>query len=237
MTQIWGHRGACAYAPENTLPSFELALAQGADGVEFDVQLSKDGVPVVIHDETVDRTTSGSGPVGSLTLAQLQVLDASAGRMEFARVHIPTLVEVLEVLSGSRVTINIELKNSVVEYPGLEEKVVAQVGAFGVDDRVIVSSFNHESLLRVRALAPHLRLAVLCQDILVKPWKYVRSLEIPAVHPPAPFVTKRMVQRAHEAGVAVRPWGVRGGRMLRRLLRWDVDAVFVDAPDVALALR
>jgi len=237
MTQVWGHRGALAYAPENTLPSFELALAQGADGVEFDVQLTKDGIPVVIHDEAVDRTTSGAGPVAGFTLARLQALDACAGRTEFAGVRIPTLTEVLEVLAPSSATINIELKNSVVEYPGLEEKVVAQVGAFGVEDRVVVSSFNHESLLRVRKLAPELQLGVLYQDILVKPWAYTRKLGIPAVHPPALAVTKKYVQRAHEAGVAVRPWGILGERMLRRLLRWGVDAVFVDDPDVALALR
>ena len=237
MTQVWGHRGALAYAPENTLPSFELALAQGADGVEFDVQLTKDGIPVVIHDETVNRTTSGAGLVAEFPLARLQALDACAGWEQFAGVHIPALTEVLEVLAPAGVTINVELKNSVVMYPGLEEKVLAQLRSFGVEDRAVVSSFNHESLLRVRKLAPNLRLGVLHQDILVKPWAYTRRLGIPAVHPPALAVTKKYVQRAHAAGIAVRPWGIDDEQVLRRLLRWGVDAVFVDNPDVALALR
>ena len=91
MTQVWAHRGASGHAPENTVPAFELAIAHGADGVEFDVQLSSDGVMVVIHDEQLERTTDGTGRVVEHTFAQLQVLDAGAGREGFTGVRIPTL--------------------------------------------------------------------------------------------------------------------------------------------------
>jgi glycerophosphoryl diester phosphodiesterase len=99
MTQIWAHRGARREAPENTLPAFELAVAQGADGVEFDVQLTADGTVVVIHDETVERTTNGTGPVVGFGLAELRGLDASAGFGGYTGVQIPTLADTLALLA------------------------------------------------------------------------------------------------------------------------------------------
>ncbi|MEA4943922.1 MAG: glycerophosphodiester phosphodiesterase [Propionicimonas sp.] len=238
MTAIWAHRGASGYAPENTLPAFELAIAQGADGVEFDVQLSSDGVPVVIHDETLGRTTSGSGAVGEHTLAQLQSLDASAGRSGFEGVHIPTLQEVLEVVAPTSLTVNVELKNSEVDYPGLEEKVLAAIAAFGIEQRVVLSSFNHYSLRRLRDLHAPSQLAVLSNDPLFKPWKYAAQLGATAIHPPVHTIFGRSyVRKATASGVVVRPWVVNADRTLRRMFRYGVDAVITDIPDVALALR
>ena len=123
MTDIWAHRGASVALPENTLAAFAAAVAAGADGVEFDVQLSADGVPVVIHDERVDRTHDGVGWVGELSAASLASLAPRAA--VGAAGAIPTLDEVLDLLAPTSLTINIELKNSVVSYPGLEQRVVA----------------------------------------------------------------------------------------------------------------
>ena len=238
MTQIWAHRGASAYAPENTLPAFELAVAQGAEGVEFDVQLSSDGILVVIHDETLDRTTNGTGQVGDHTLAQLQALDASAGRTEFAGVRIPTLAEVLELVAPTRMRINIELKNSIVDYPGLEQKVLGHVRAFDLSKRVVLSTFNHFSLRRLQSLKPVCPLGVLYSDPMVRPWRYAKDLGIDAIHPPFPYVPdKKFVKKAHKAGVAVRPWVADAEKDLHRAFRWGVDAIFTDVPDVALAVR
>ncbi len=238
MTQVWAHRGASRYAPENTVPAFQLAVTQGAEGVEFDVQLSADGTLVVIHDETLERTTNGRGRVVDHTLAHLRSLDASAGHEDYRGVQIPTLTDVLEVVAPTGMTVNIELKNSVVDYPGLEEKVLAAVAAFELESRVVLSSFNHYSVRRLQTLAPELELAAIYNDPLFRPWRYARTLGVTAIHPPVAGVFGPVfVRKAHKAGVAVRPWVVNGERVLRRMFRYGVDAIFTDTPDVALAVR
>jgi glycerophosphoryl diester phosphodiesterase len=238
MTQIWAHRGARREAPENTLPAFELAVAQGADGVEFDVQLTADGATVVIHDETVERTTDGTGPVMGHSLAQLQRLDARAGMAEYAGVQIPTLADVLDLLAPTALTLNIELKNSVEDYPGLEERVLAAVAAYGIADRVVLSTFNHYSLKKLQDLGATSQLGMLYTDPLYKPWRYAAKLGVGALHPPARFVrTAGYVRRAQAAGLAVRPWVVNSERRLARMFAWGVDAVFTDVPGSALTLR
>lgn len=236
MTQIWAHRGARTMAPENTVPAFELALAQGAEGVEFDVQLTADRVPVVIHDETLERTTDGRGRVCDHTLAQLRLLDASAGFIGHAGTRIPTLDEVLAAVGA--VTVNIELKNNKVAYPGLEEIVLAAVDRAGLADQVVLSSFNPESLRRLRALGAPSPLATVFSDRLLQPWRVAQRLGATAIHPHRRLVLGRgYVRRAHAKGIAVRPWVVNRPRDLRRMFRLGVDAVFTDVPDVALALR
>ena len=238
MTEIWAHRGARREAPENTLTAFGLAVAQGADGIELDVQLSADGVVVVMHDETVDRTTNGSGPVVGHTLAQLQKLDASAGMAGHLGVQVPTLAETLDLLTPTGLKLNIELKNSEEDYPGLEEQVLAAVAAHDLADRVVISTFNHYSLKKLQALGATSQLGMLYTDPLYKPWRYASRLGVGAIHPPARFILGGgWVRHAHAAGLAVRPWVVNSERGLARMFRWGVDAVFTDVPAAALALR
>ena len=130
---VVGHRGAPAHAPENTLAAFRRALADGAELLECDVHLSADGHVVVMHDETIDRTSNGVGNLADYTLSQLKEFDFSAGHPEFTNVAIPTLAEVFDVLGPTGLMINIELKNSVEDYPGLEEAVLAMVAEFEAD--------------------------------------------------------------------------------------------------------
>ncbi|HSK32036.1 MAG TPA: glycerophosphodiester phosphodiesterase family protein, partial [Propionicimonas sp.] len=225
-------------APENTLPAFELAVAQGADGIELDVQLSADGAVVVMHDESVDRTTDGNGPVVSFTLAQLQRLDASAGVSGHAGVQVPTLAETLDLLAPSGLKLNIELKNSEEDYPGLEEQVLAAVAAHGIADRVVLSTFNHYSLKKLQTLGATSQLGMLYTDPLYKPWRYAAKLGVGALHPPVRYVLGGgWVRHAQAAGLAVRPWVVNSERGLARMFRWGVDGVFTDVPAVAVAVR
>jgi glycerophosphoryl diester phosphodiesterase len=238
VSEIWAHRGARREAPENTLPAFELAVSQGADGIELDVQLSADGVVVVIHDETVDRTTDGNGPVVGLTLAQLQRLDASAGVSGYAGVQVPTLAATLDLLAPSGLKVNIELKNSEEDYPGLEEQVLAAVAAHDLADRVVLSTFNHYSLKTLQAHVATSQLGMLYPDPLYKPWRYASRLGVGAIHPPARFVLGGgWVRHAHAAGLAVRPWVVNSERTLARMFRWCVEGVFTDVPGVAVTVR
>ena len=164
--KIFAHRGASSYAPENTLPAFALAASQGADGIELDVHLTRDGQLVVIHDETLERTTNGSGWVKDHTLAQLQQLRADNHTPGFADASIPTLEQVLELVKPTGMLVNIELKTSLIWYEGLEEKTVELVRAMGMEDRVIYSSFNHYSIEKVRQLDPEAETAYLYSDIL-----------------------------------------------------------------------
>ena len=183
MSLIYGHRGASAYAPENTLEAFRLAMDMGADGFELDVHLSKDGELVVIHDETVDRTTDGAGLVRELTLAQLKALDASNGKEAYRGARIPTLEEVFELIRDTRHLVNVEIKTDECFYPGLEEKCLELAARMGVEDRVIYSSFNHFTLLKLRQLKPDLKLGMLFGDIMVNPWEYARQLNVDYLHP------------------------------------------------------
>ncbi len=149
-----GHRGASADAPMNTLPAFKRALEQGADGVELDVQLSKDGVPVVIHDDTVDATTNGQGLVAEMTAAQLQALDAGSWfGASFAGTTIPTLAEVFRVIGG-RSIINVEIKHTGRDIEPITAAVAAVIEQYAMQAKVIVSSFNPYVLKNFREIMP-----------------------------------------------------------------------------------
>ena len=152
-TQVWAHRGASAYAPENTLEAFRLAAEMGADGVELDVQLSRDGELVVAHDETIDRVSSGTGYIKDYTLAQLKKLSFNRLFPKFKDARIPTLKEVYELLKPAGLTVNVELKTGIILYPEIEEKILALTASMGMEDRVIYSSFCHPSLVRLKAVS------------------------------------------------------------------------------------
>ena len=144
QTLVWAHRGASGYAPENTLEAFRMAVEMGADGVELDVQLTKDGELVVIHDETVDRTSDGSGWVKDFTYARISRFNYNRTHKEgYERAMIPTLEEVYELLKPTGLTINVELKTGVVFYPEIEERVLDLTARMGLEECVWYSSFNH----------------------------------------------------------------------------------------------
>lgn len=222
---IFGHRGASQRAPENTLPAFRAALEAGADGVELDVHLSADSVPVVIHDDRVDTTTDGTGAVASLTLAQLQALDAGGGfDPRFAGARIPTLEQVLREV-GPRLWINVEVKVQ----QGLKA-IVAAVRRTGMAARVWFSSFRPYTLYRLRALAPEVACGLLyapptAMSLLLRPFTPHEAL-----HPHVSMVTSRFVRRAQRQGLRVVAWTVDEPAMAQQLAAWGVDAIITNAP-------
>ena len=230
MMEIWAHRGASARQPENTVAAFAAAMEAGADGVELDVQLTSDGVPVVIHDETVDRTHDGTGGVSTFTLAQLQKLRSLLKPKGDPMVtRIPTLAEVLDLLAAGSQLINIELKNSVQPYKGLEKKVLALVDERKLAARVVLSSFNHYSLQRLRERGWTGELAAVHDGMLREPWRYFRELDVQAVHPPRHvLMIPGFVTRAHRAGFKVRVWTVNKAAQRQRCARLGVDGIFTD---------
>ncbi|MFT4296609.1 MAG: glycerophosphodiester phosphodiesterase family protein [Micropruina sp.] len=228
--EIWAHRGASARQPENTIAAFAAAMDAGADGVELDVQLTSDGVPVVIHDEKVDRTHDGTGWVSSFSCAQLQKLRSLVKpKGDPAITRIPTLAEVLDLIAPGRQQINIELKNSVKPYKGLETKVLALIGERKLADRVVLSSFNHYSLQRLRERGWTGELAAVHDGMLREPWRYFRELDVQAVHPPRHvLMVPGFVTRAHRAGFKVRVWTVNKSAQRQRCARLGVDGIFTD---------
>ena len=231
-----GHRGASHDAPQNTLAAFRLANAYGADGYELDAQLSKDGALVVIHDFTVDKTTDGSGRVSSFTLDELKRLDAGSKFCpEFAGERIPTLAEVFDVRQAHTI-VNIELKTASPRDSGLEDATIRLVRERKLEDRVIVSSFNPFSLLRVRRRAPELRIGLLyAPDLplyLRRAWfRFV--LRPDALHPRYQMVNARYMEWAQKRGCDVNVWTVDDPEDMKRLAGLGVNAIITNRPDVA----
>lgn len=235
--KVYGHRGASAYAPENTLPAFRLAEEQGADGIELDVHLTRDGELVVIHDEELDRTTNGTGPVGEHTLAELKQLSADNGMPGYAGVRIPTLREVLEQVRPGRMMVNIELKTGILWYEGIEKKTLDLVAELGMEDRVIYSSFNHYSIAEVRRLNPLAQTAYLFGDIPCDIEQYAAARGVNGLHPGLYCVKMGNLLRTYrDSGLAVRVWTVNEEEDLRWLLEAGVDVITND-PRLALAVR
>ncbi len=235
MTQVWAHRGASGYAPENTMPAFELALEQGADGIEVDVQLTRDDAVVCIHDETLERTTTGTGWVADHSLEQLREFDASMGVERFAGARIPTLDELFELVAGTDAVVNVELKNDSMPYKGLEERVLEIIDEHDMAERVVLSSFNHYSLKKLATMTDIPR-GALYSDSLYRPWRYVMKLDVQAVHPAHRTVSPKLVAKSHAAGLKVHTWTVNDPADISRMAGLGVDAVITNYPNLARSL-
>jgi glycerophosphoryl diester phosphodiesterase len=225
-----GHRGAMSLAPENTLAAFALAREVGADGVEFDVQLSADGEPVIIHDHTLERTTDGHGAVAAHTLGELRQMDA--GRWfdaRYAGERIPTLQEVIDLLGGE-MFLNIEIKGGHGESAGLPDRVVECVRRNRIEGRVLLSSFQLDALYRVREIAPELAIGVLYSHPLGE--EKVAGLHAEAVHPEWKMASAEVVRSAHAAGQQVNVWTVNAEADMRNLIALGVDAIITNYPQL-----
>lgn len=219
------HRGASRYAPENTLAAIRLALDHGAPAVECDVQRTKDRHLVVIHDQTVDRTTDGRGPVAAHALEDLLRLDA--GRWfgpAFAGERIPTLDEVLEV-AGGRALLKLEIKNGPTFYEGIEQQMVEAIGRRGMEEDVLLISFDHESLRRVRALSPRIATGILYAARLVDGPGAARAAGADALCISWDYATGDVVSGGHGAGLGVFVWTVDDEDVARHCLSLGVDGI------------
>jgi glycerophosphoryl diester phosphodiesterase len=234
--RLFGHRGSAGTAPENTLAAFEAALTAGADALELDVHATADGELVVLHDATLDRTTSGSGPVGSFTLAEVRALDAGAkfepAPGEVAYVwdgvpRVPTLAEVLARFPG--VPVNIDLK---VE--GLEELALRVVREARAAEWVLLTSEHDASVERVRRLAPHVATGFSTGEVLA----FLqggdsfagRALQVPPTFHGHPVITADSVRRAHALGVEVHAWTIDEPHEAETLLALGVDGLISNVP-------
>ena len=237
MTKIFAHRGASAYAPENTMEAFELAAKQGADGIELDVHVTKDGEVVVTHDEKIDRVSNGSGFIKDMTLRELKRLSFHNHMESYVGVGIPTLREVLEYVSTTNMDVNIELKTGIYWYPQIEEKTAFIVQETGMHDRVIYSSFNHYSLLQLKQLDNQVQTGILFSDGWVNPAMYAKNLGINAVHP-AVYHLKypQFMEEVKRAGLKMHVWTANKPEHIQLVKDAGAEAVITNYPDRAIEI-
>lgn len=234
---VWAHRGASGYAPENTLPAFQKAFQMGADGIELDVQMTKDGELVVCHDETIGRTSNGSGWIKDKTLAELKALDFSCGQKDFAGVTIPTMREVFELLAPTDMIINIELKTGIVFYLGMTKKLLDLTSECGFSDRVIYSSFNHYTIKHIREIAPEAKLGFLYADGTIDMPSYAIKHGVQALHPALYNIQfPGFIEECRQRGLAVNVWTVNEEEHLGLCCKAGVDAIITNYPDKAFEI-
>lgn len=240
---IIGHRGNPVTAPENTLSSFQAAAALEADMVEFDVTLSKDGIPVVFHDRFLDRTTNGRGKIRSKNLDFLKTLDAGSWfDPKFSREKIPTLLEAFEVLR-KKTAINVEIKKEAVGKKiahGIEEKVIDELVKEGVESQTVVSSFSSLAIQRIKRIYPNLSVAFLLEKtprFSLEGFLLKKKLEVDAIHISLRGLKKSMIEEAHKLGLLVRVYTVNHALDIQRLFHWGVDGIFTDDLENAFQVR
>jgi glycerophosphoryl diester phosphodiesterase len=240
---VYAHRGGAALAPENTLVACQTGLDAGADGIELDVRLSLDGVAVLMHDATLDRTTDAAGPVDRRTAAELAALDAGfrferdgATPFRGRGIGVPSLRDVLG--RHRETSLIVELKSS---HPRLARAVVEEIHAAGAVGRVTVGSFQKGALDAVRALDPAIRTGADTDEVRsgldgVRASPIFEVFQVPEVYAGMRVVTPEFIVRAHDAGVKVVVWTVNRPDDMSRLLAWGVDGLITDRPDLAVPL-
>lgn len=234
MTKNIAHRGFSGKYPENTMLAFQKAIeTDGCDGIEMDVHLSKDGEVVIIHDEKIDRTcVNGTGYVKDYTAEELSKFDVSyrfSGQCEPQ--HIPTLREYFELVKDKDIVTNIELKTSILEYPGIEEKVWNLIQEYGLKDRVFMSSFNHYSIARMKALCPDLECGLLTESWLYQAGKYTNMCGVECYHPAYISLSEEVVAEIHGNGIKVNAWTINEEDDIRRMAELGIDGIIGNYPD------
>ena len=237
--KIQAHRGASAYRPENTLGAFSLALEQGADCIELDVQLTKDGHIVVAHDVRLERVSDGTGLINDHTLGELKRLNFNKLFPKQLPCAIPTLGEVYALIKDTKATVNVELKTVELPYPELPEKLIKTEREYSMGGRVIYSSFNHHSLAELKKIEPSAKTGLLYKTGIADPWIYANRLSAYAIHPNYAEIVMRpgTAARCHKYGVAVNVWTVDSPNIINYMFRRGVDAVITNKPDVAFSCR
>jgi glycerophosphoryl diester phosphodiesterase len=232
MTLNVAHRGASALAPENTMAGFEKAVELGADVIELDLHMSQDGELVVIHDDTLDRTTDGSGPVHQRSLGELMRLDAGRWFGEgFAGQRIPRLDEVLDRFAG-KVTLALEIKAGSTFFPGIEEKVISALRQRASIGDAAVASFDHYALRRLKEIEPTIRTAALLVGRPVSLSALAGPAKADGLALEASFVTKTEVEACRAAGLQIVVWVVNEPAQMRHFINLGVDGIITDRPDL-----
>ena len=237
--KIIAHRGSNKEAPQNTLPAFRRAIAEGTDGFETDVHVTKDGALVICHNYTIDATSDGRGEITSYTLGELKLFDfGSYFSDEFKGTPLPTVDEFLELVGPTDAEIiNIELKSPRQSESGIVKKTLDAVKAHGLLDRCLISSFDRHILKAVKDTDPRCKTGFLYPTIdyqaspfVADPFPIVKYIGADAIHPMSVVVNPQLVRRAHKRGLKVNVWTVDDPRTVKSLAAMDVDGIITNCP-------
>ncbi|ASN05352.1 glycerophosphodiester phosphodiesterase [Virgibacillus necropolis] len=234
-TKIIAHRGASKLAPENTLPAFQLAYDLGADGIETDVQLTKDQVPILIHDERLKRTTNGFGYVKDYTYQELKQLDAGSWfSISYANTPLLSLEEFLIWIKDKPLCLNIELKNNKIDYKDLEKMVYTMLIDYQLLNRTTLSSFNPKSIKRMKKIDKRIDSAFLTSRRRKDLVAYAKSLGAHAIHVKYPLLSRKLVDRCNKEEIAIRIYTVNKALHIKRCFNLNCDGIFTDVPGKAI---
>ena len=234
--KVIAHRGFSGKYPENTMLSFKKAVEAGCDEIELDVQLTKDNVLVVIHDENIKRTTDGEGLVRKYTFEELRQFNAATiKKKQFDFEPIPSFEEYIAYIKTTNVTTNIELKNSDFYYTDLEKKVIDLLRSYDMLDQVMFSSFNHISMMKCKQLAPEVACGLLTERQIGNAGFYVKSSGMECYHPDITYLTETVVKNCAKHGVLINAWTVNDMGDLQKLYDWGCAGAITNYPDICKA--
>ncbi|AYE33576.1 glycerophosphodiester phosphodiesterase [Clostridium septicum] len=227
------HRGYSGKYDENTMIAFKKAIEFGADGIETDVQLSKDGIPVIIHDETLERTMNGKGFVKDYSLNELKSFRSKNNH------EIPTLEELIILFKDSSLKVlNIELKNSIIKYHGLEEIVLDLIRKYNIENRVIISSFNHYSLLKVKALNKNIITGALTETTLVNVHEYLKNIKCECYHPYYYSIfDENIMNELKENYIKVNPYTINNKIDMKKAIEFGVTSIITNEIELLNELK
>jgi len=229
----YAHRGASGYFPENTMLAFQEGVKMGATGLETDVQMTKDGVLILIHDETLNRTTNGKGFVKDYTYQEIAELDAGSWyKRSFRGEKIPTLRELLEFVKDKNIMLNLELKNTLIPYHGMEELVLQLIKEYKVEKKIIISSFNHYSIVKVKKLNNKIKTAILYTEGLFHPERYAKYVGANAIHPYYLAINEEIVKEVKKEKILINPFTVNKEEDMLNLIKMGVDGIITNYPDI-----
>lgn len=237
MSKIFAHRGYSGKYPENTMIAFKKALEYGVDGIELDVQLTKDGEVVIIHDETIDRTTTGKGFVVDYTYEELEKFDASFKFKDLGFNKIPTLREYFQLVKDYDIVTNVELKTGINEYLGIEEKVWELIKEYNLEEKVIISSFNHFSVMRMKKIAPQLKYGFLSEDWIINAGKYTHSHGVQCYHPRFNNLVPDVIKELKKYNLEINTWTVNLEEDMRYLYSNNIDVIITNYPELAQEIK
>ena len=230
-TLVVGHRGACGYAPENTMPSFQKGIECGADILELDIHVSLDGELVVIHDSEVDRTTDGTGPIEGKTLKEIKALDAGVKfGPQFAGTKVPTLKELLD-WAWNKIPLAIEIKGDPFPTPGVEEKLIKLLKEFKILSETMVISFHHESMKKIKEIEPSLATGLLIMGELVDPVQVLKASKSDSLRPGWQYWSKDKVDLIHKKGFIASTWNADTEAVMDRIVPMRIASIGSNFPD------
>ena len=234
--KVFAHRGFSGLYPENTMLAFRKAIEAGADGIELDIHCSSDGRLVIIHDENLVRTTGRNVLVSDLTLKELTSIRASGTKDDAFDATIPSFEEFCDFASRHDFITNVEIKTNSTWYQDIEKKAVEMIRAFGLDDRIIFSSFNWLSVMRAKQLAPHIGCGLLYDSPHHKVAAEAKEAGLQYLHPDFALLDDNAVAECNENGIGLNVWTVNTEEQVRKLKAWNANAVISNYPDMCLRL-